>query len=417
LSMCGLRPGVLVFWALSVVLSVALALVVATRGIAVSWGSELAGPPRPHAVEAGSESVSGSMASSEAAGFSTSVNEKEIQHESGPVARRIAGGQETNVTRMFFFTHVPKSAGWETWTAIKAVANAGQVCERPNPVMLWPPGIPWGDMGCSSHGVHCSHSEITDCYLSHKMGQAQKGHCGAKKPKRRLPERWLAKSPVYTIRAFKFITVLRKPVDRVVSEYYWWRPKSGEKAWDRELHAATKGGLMGWALSPHNNAHNRMTKQVAFFPSMRAPGTRGGSCTSYGAEPEKVFWSALYNRSVDDGLWAAVNQDDKLLDNAIRSMSDRFAVVGLTERMGDSLAVICNVVVRLTQGLPWDSRCGSSVIRAAVGGDAKHLHKNGHKMPNTTERARLEKLNRLDVELYRSAQRLLDEQLALGGGR
>ncbi|CAK0832907.1 unnamed protein product [Prorocentrum cordatum] len=251
--------------------------------------------------------------------------------------------------------------------------------------------------------------------LSQIMANADKGHCGGKKNNRRLGKKYVYSD--YSVRAFKFITLLREPVDRVVSEFFWWRSKMkmNERAWDQPLHTAARESLMAWVSSPHNNAHNRMTKQLAFFPSMRAPGRANRQCTSYGAAEEKEFWSALYNRSVDEALWATVNQDDVLLENAIHSLSDRFAAIAITERMGDSLTVVCNAVVR--EGRPWDSMCGSPIIQGAVGEKAAHLHKNGHRSATEEERLRIRQLNRLDLELYDFAVDRLDEQLALGRGR
>lgn len=259
------------------------------------------------------------------------------------------------------------------------------------------------------------------------MIDVNKGYCGSKRRKGHnrgieAKRNSHGKMP-YPLRPFKFITVLREPVDRVVSEYYYIARLASmphgknkvELAMDESLLEAYQSGLMAWALSPYNNAHNRMTKQLAFFPSMRAPGQGRRQCTSFGAEDEKQYWSALYDRSVDDGLWATVNQDDELLKNAISSLSDRFAAVAITERMNDSLTVICNAVVR--EGLPWESGCGSAVIQAAMGADAVHRNKNGHREADASQRARLRQLNRLDVELHRVAVGRLDEQLALEGGR
>jgi hypothetical protein len=243
------------------------------------------------------------------------------------------------------------------------------------------------------------------------MEEVDRGHCATGHHVHPIFD--LKKHHVYRIGAFKFITVVRDPLNRVVSEFYWWKRSPFEKAWDLPLHMASSKGLMVWALSPHNNAHNRMTKQIAFFPSLRAPSSK--DCASYSAAVEKRYWSALYGRSVDDGLWAAVNQDDELVKNAIHSLSDRFAAVAITERMSDSFTVICNMVVR--EGRQWDSKCGSSVIQAVVGGGAKHLHHHSHGNVSVEERARLQQLNRLDVELYRFAVGRLDEQLALGRGR
>jgi len=252
IRMC-VREGVLVVWIVGIV----LLLTLGSAGLCVvlSFGVEL--------------TVLRSAARSNA-----SETPRDEAAVSPPVAGSNATERNGHLTRIFFFIHVPKCAGWETWQAIKEIANAGHVCERPEPVVLWPPGKSWRNAGCASGGnsmgIHCSLSEISDCYESGNMQRVDKGHCVEKEWVMGKKDRPVYH--VYPIRTFKFITVLREPVDRVVSEFYWWKPWPLEPAWDQPLHrASSQDNLTAWALSPHNNAHNRMTKQVAFLPSMRAP--------------------------------------------------------------------------------------------------------------------------------------------------
>ena len=130
----------------------------------------------------------------------------------------------------------------------------------------------WNSPGCSSEpfgGTHCGVSETADC-LDRGLAQLTP------------PLRPNDPKPL-------FVTIIRNPVERVLSEYAWWKKRCArERGWTAGLCAAHKirgaspeERLLAWINTRDNNAHNRMAKMLAHLPAMRAPGASQSHCVRH----------------------------------------------------------------------------------------------------------------------------------------
>ena len=232
-------------------------------------------------------------------------------------------------------------------------------------------------------GTHCGFAEINDCL---EAGRAQL-------PARRLPAR---PSP-------GFVSIIRDPVDRIMSEFFWW--KRGCQAgpqWTSELCAAAQkkgaAGFRAWALSPFNNAANRMTKMLANAQQIKAPTPSAEHCVSFDAAQQGLFWGARYNATFATGLEDAINKDDALLQNAIQTIESRFVFVGIQDDFEASLRLLHYML--------------AGRDNAALTADAMPRHSHSSHGGKSQARRRAEILadaeliqaikahNRLDVQLY-----------------
>jgi hypothetical protein len=173
-------------------------------------------------------------------------------------------------------------------------------------------------------------------------------------------------------RPYRYITLLRDPLKRVVSLYNYILRDRGH-----HLHAYVRGhGLRGFALGGvTTEADNGMVRQLCGlageFPQDLevAPAVPFGRCTR------------------------------ELLEVAKQNLAAHYAVVGLVERFDDSLAMMCIA-------------CGWVAMP--------------HKRRNVTRRARaydrsidreIAAQNALDYELYRHAEELFNERRGDNGVR
>lgn len=210
---------------------------------------------------------------------------------------------------------------------VHALPKSGQICG------VWPRGgaptcrfQSFNAPGCAAPfygGTHCGFAELNDCL---KTGRAK------------LSADLAGHSPA-------FVSIIRDPVDRVVSEFFWWKKTcKNTPQWTKQLCTAGQGKgeapFRAWLRSPHNNAANRMTKMLSNVHGMRAPEPGGEHCTSFDAGAQETFWSQAYNLSYDTGLEDAINRDDILFKNVMRTIESHFVFIGIQDLLVDSLRLL-----------------------------------------------------------------------------
>lgn len=226
------------------------------------------------------------------------------------------------------FIHIPKCAGsefWECfWSSLPRLEDGDPTWSHMFPSTGWS----YHSLGCSSHpkgGAHCTVDELEDCLVG---GFAT------------TPNYKYSPQPT----SHKFITILRNPVTRVLSEYYWWtQPGKVVTAWPNELILAAKDGLKEWVLSPYNVAHNRMVKHLAPPPGIKAP-VRAGlpDCMAFNMTTYFQAWSGQYGHRIwEGGLEDAINRDVLLVQRAHKAIF--FAA--LQEDMDASVAKLRSLVL------------------------------------------------------------------------
>ena len=329
------------------------------------------------------------------------------------------------------FIHVPKCAGTGFMTGAVRLTN-GDAQDTSDAAALWFPGklcgyypgtdaLPtacarrsWNSPGCGSEphgGTHCGFSETMGC-LKRGLAQTPKGWyaTGNDSSSNGLSTR----SEVGACTKLVFASVAREPVDRLISEYFWWgKHCEREAAWSEELcktaHQgrgfADMGTVMDWLQSPHNNAANRMTKMFATYDGAPLPTSQ--NCIAFDAKLQYDYWSKRYRKTNEDGLEAAINSDDALLVDAIANVDRHFGFIGIQNYMLDSFSLFSRLLGQ-GPGAP-----NSAMNKTAGGGDHSRTHasssQGGKKMARTKSQvsaspeflAEAAARNRLDVELFR----------------
>ena len=159
--------------------------------------------------------------------------------------------------------------------------------------------------------THCGFSEMKSCF-SKKMALIDYGHA----------------------KTVKYVSIIRDPVERVISEYFWWRKlitnknnKRPPKAWPENLREVS-GNLTEWLLHKDNTAHNRQFKSLVEFQDLFNPFGRDDCVNVDG------------NRNLK--IWKGVNLDEyknRLLD----TIGNEFLFVGILEEYDKSLEVFSKI--------------------------------------------------------------------------
>ena len=324
------------------------------------------------------------------------------------------------------FIHIPKCAGTAFFNRCREVTSQGPGRTRatgetePGPAdgFTWYPQEAcytsladgrseicrtnsWNSPGCSSEpfgGTHCGVSETADCL--------DRGLAQLKPP--------LGPDDAKPL----FVTIIRNPVERVLSEYAWWRKRCvEERAWTAGLCAAPKirgatpeERLLAWVNTHENNAHNRMTKMLAHLPAMRAPGASQSHCATFDAVRQVEFWSGHYNLTMAEGLEDRLNADTGLLENAIRTLESRFAFVGVQEHLELSATAFARMF-----GFGNGTVAAAAAAAAAAGAAREvHSHKSNRGKLEVSEAAivRIKERNRLDLLLYHAVRQRFDGAFA-----
>jgi len=190
----------------------------------------------------------------------------------------------------------------------------------------------WNSPGCAAPnwgGTHCGYAEINNCL---ETGRAS------------LPA-GVADRQARPLATLGFVSIIRDPVDRVLSEFFYWRKscRPGPQ-WTAELCAAAQkkgaAGFRAWVLSPFNNGANRMTKMLSNDRRMKAPAPTAADCVSFDATQQGLFWGERYNATFATGLEDAINKDATLLKDAIQTVESRFVFVGIQDEMEASLRLL-----------------------------------------------------------------------------
>jgi hypothetical protein len=199
----------------------------------------------------------------------------------------------------------------------------------------------------------------------------------------------------------QIITMLRDPVEQVVSHIYFIRkrlvtlpPERFDPAYLATMHPLHGADLATWLAHPASTFFdNFQTRSLGGLLDL-APWFKTGA---YGQLRQTTPFPLLPTALIDD-------RDLPYLFQRACQQLDRMAIVGITEHFAESLALISALV-----GAPPPSQ----VPVANLGSEKSEVHINGYRQqipPHLV--AAIEARNGYDLELYRYGCTLFAEQLA-----
>ena len=196
------------------------------------------------------------------------------------------------------------------------------------------------------------HDGMRRCCTSQMLFPCDRKRCAFRSPSHHLafseikdgflPERGLAHfmtMPVYT-RTVMFFTILREPVSRVISEFHQWKDGWCCNWFFSADMMALRPSMNLTAFISHRDcpALNRQAWMLAEFHRAGSP-----SSPLFDAHPSNfaAFFGNLYGAS---NYTAKLNRDRDVLLSALRFIQRPNAVVGLTEDLPATLALVLSAL-------------------------------------------------------------------------
>lgn len=312
--------------------------------------------------------------------------------------------------------HIPKTAG----SQFKRLLASSTMSDPSRPtwyrnINSWFPAVrdySWAAAGCAKtrqnvksksclYGNNCKEKTGNELDAGTHCGMSEMEDCILKKD---------ARLDYENFRDWTYISSIREPVNRVLSEFYWWRGKGClqrhitsqrlTRAWTFELCSQTKN-LTNWILHENNSAHNRQFKSLVFFKNLTVPllDNNDSNCNNMDGYKEHDFWKTvpIYNDL----------RDARLLEKVISDIEEKFFFVGLTENMEESTEAALKLM-----HLPFTDNMKRNIHYRISGGagHVSHVHDAGDEIKEYHREMILER-NWLDVQLYEYISQKLDATL------
>ena len=227
------------------------------------------------------------------------------------------------------FLHIPKTAGSTMKLIIDLFDFSWPLKKSVYPSKKFKSFNSPGCIVTSSYGgTHCSYSELKDCIDRKLLLWPENFEKFNEKGRQYV----MSNSKNQIMEDFeikiktKFISIVRHPIERVLSEYYWWAKVADRddgrcaNAWHIES-CSVRDNLKHWVMHPFNTAHNRQVKSLANLPKMKAPGSRYRQCLNLDGQADHKFF----------GSYQTLNSNKSLIINAIRNIEENFAFIGIYE--------------------------------------------------------------------------------------
>lgn len=351
-------------------------------------------------------------------------------NDGGVLYNRDALISQSGASPLLVFVHIPKCAGDSFFRAARIISSSAVMS------LQWFPGhgVPdrlgrpilatecapdasrgtqckprhsWNAPGCGENpwgGTHCGFAELSACIAAGSATMPVNSASPLTAGARAIEQRFDAP---------RYVTVIRDPAERVVSEYLWWRKKckgGRQSDWRSELCSAAGGGggnplvhFRAWLESPYNNAANRMTRMLADVPGGFNPAAPG-ECISYDPQKQEAFWGERYNNTAyGAGLAAAINADTALAENAIANLERHFAFAALQEHFNRSLVLLGSLLGAPAASRPSLSSLGRSHSSVRKGMGAKMAHRD--LLADQSTVSTILATNRLDALLYTALEK------------
>ena len=253
-------------------------------------------------------------------------------------------------TTILPYVHVPKTAG----STFRGFLGHWDKYEWPYRSAMYPR---WGTKsynspGCRSGadwgGTHCGYAELDDCirndFANLYDNQAVKWQYFKTFPRPTPRPGYLNDTLISHYSNIKYLSIIRNPVVRVVSEYYWWKPADasiqrgkacGVPSWSPNLCWNSKT-LEEWTKSDYNHGHNRQVK--SYYPAKRnkvlyPEGMESGyrnHCANLNGRRDYVYVTQNYPGS---NSTATLNKNYQILIDTIENINKNFNFIAVFEEM------------------------------------------------------------------------------------
>ena len=248
-----------------------------------------------------------------------------------------------------------------------------------NPHFEWYPDSDthsWNSLGCRKGAqfgaTHCGFSEIRSCIDSH--------------------EATLNYSKLDTI---KYFSVIRDPVERVISEYFWWKNEATPGAWTESLKQASKN-FTAWILHPDNSAHNRQFNSFVDFSDIGHPESHDDDCLNLKGDWFVEYWYGKRSWK-HQGL-----SDLELTKNVFDNVQRNFGFIGVLEEMEESLGILefllGGEIEKTVKNIPQSEKQGKK----------RKTHSSNKGKVTVIQKRLIWERNQLDLALYKFVQTQLN---------
>lgn len=211
-------------------------------------------------------------------------------------------------------------------------------------ITLYPTrGNSWNSKGCSAHregGTHCGTIEVEQCLRS-----------GASKVEGELADP--SHAPI------SYVTMLREPTARVISEYFWFYPCS-KLCTPKDLCGAP---FSEYISSPANTLRNLQSKMLVHSPLMLDRSLRVDKehcANGFSAANSISLWNEYYIQKdklqrpspgaanamkfhIDQNIEDRFNSDDEIFESIKQNIRSQFALVAVTEKIAESEQLVSEI--------------------------------------------------------------------------
>ena len=163
----------------------------------------------------------------------------------------------------------------------------------------------------------------------------------------------------------KYFSILRHPVTRMISEYYWWLPKTLEQvknckrnnfSWKSMCETAFKNGFEHWlykvpAMKTDNTALNRQTKSL--YPMevsdreeiLKHYVTYRQDCANFDGLKGLIETKTMYGKPVGSSSGSfEINADWQIAIDTIKNVEENFAFILILDELQQSYEVLKKVL-------------------------------------------------------------------------
>ena len=213
----------------------------------------------------------------------------------------------------------------------------------------------------------------------------------------------------------KYFSILRHPVTRIISEYYWWLPKTREEvknckrnrfSWTLMCETAFKNGFEHWlykdpAMKTDNTALNRQTKSL--YPIevndrtkiLKHHITYRQDCANFDGIKGLIETKTMYGKPVGKSSGSVeINSDWQIAIDAIRNVEENFSFILILDELQQSYEVLKKV-------LRYDQDYEEDITTPTPGRNKRNTHSSKH--PDELPADLLVKIvetNQLDMVLF-----------------